>query len=161
MTGDSFGSLTVSIKKSLSNLQNVVKIPGEALRNVPGLDWKSWFTLSQSFFFFLSCWYHWQLGYVFTSKDSVSDWQAYPASWQPQSLSFHPPGRIQCPRRQDRPELGLQAGRNDIDGAREVRDKSGNKGDEGKVVFSNIWSWWFSPLYIYSELHWKQVYWHK
>lgn len=35
--------------------------------------------------------------------------KAHPASWQQQSLSFHPQGRIQCPRRQDRPELGLQA----------------------------------------------------
>lgn len=42
-------------------------------------------------------------------QKGLSDWQAYPASWQQQSLSFHPQGRIQCPHRQNRPELELQA----------------------------------------------------
>lgn len=63
-------------------------------------------------FFFSSTLYHWQLGSVFSSK--VSGWQAYPTSWQQQSPSFHPPGRIQCPHRQDRPGLGLQAGQRNM-----------------------------------------------
>lgn len=66
--------------------------------------------------------------------------KAHPASWQQQSLSFHPQGRIQCPRRQDRPELGLQAAtqrEREGEGSGELGQELGVRRDKEKVVFSN------------------------